>query len=210
MYMKNDPYARLAARYDRSVGSAAALLRTRGMMIFPPREGLKVLDVGCGTGEQLASYAKPGCELIGIDLSPSMLEVASRKLASSARLLLEDATHMSFPDASFDLVTCVLALHEMPAEDRPHVVAECRRVTKSGGHILLIDFHYGPYQFPRGWFYKLFILWAEIGAGREHFSNYRDFIANRGLDSLVESARVSVETRFVFETGIAAIYLLSP
>jgi ubiquinone/menaquinone biosynthesis C-methylase UbiE len=207
--MKNDPYEKIAARYDRLTGSPPVRFRRRGAEIFPPRENLKILDVGCGTGEMLATYAKPGCEMVGIDVSPSMLEVARQKLGSSAKLLLEDATHMSFPDAYFDLVTCMLALHEMPADARPRVLAECRRVTKPGEHILLIDFHYGPYTFPQGRLFKMFIAFAERNAGKEHFAHYREFLAHRGLDSLVEKSGMAVEHRFVFGPGVAAIYLLT-
>jgi ubiquinone/menaquinone biosynthesis C-methylase UbiE len=207
--MQNDPYEKFAARYDRLAGSPPVRFRKAGIEIFPPRENLKILDVGCGTGEMLVTYTRPGCELTGIDVSPSMLDVARQKLGTAARLALEDATHMSFADASFDLVTCMLALHEMPAVDRPRVLKECVRVTKPGGHILLIDFHGGPYPFPRGWLYKMMILLAEKNAGKEHFANYKEFLAHRGLDGLVESSGITVERRFVFPAGIAAIYLLS-
>ena len=208
--MQNDPYVKLAARYDRSVEPAASKLREQGLRVFPPRDGLAVLDVGCGTGTQLGLYARPGCRLVGIDPSPAMLEMARQKLGASAELHLEDATRMSFADGTFDLVTVVLVLHEMNPQIRPQVLKECRRVTKPEGRILVIDFHYGPYTFLRGWLYKAFVIWAELGAGREHFSNYRNFMASRGLDALVAAEHVPVVRRFVFETGIAAIYLLSP
>jgi ubiquinone/menaquinone biosynthesis C-methylase UbiE len=206
--MEKDPYEKFAVRYDRLTGSPPAKFRAGGVAIYPPRENLKILDVGCGTGEMLVTYAKPGCELVGIDRSPSMLDVARQKLGSTAKLLLENATHMSFADGTFDLVTCMLALHEMPAEDRPRVLRECRRVMKPGGHILLIDFHYGPYTFPRGRLYKMLIVFAEMNAGKEHFAHYREFLSHRGLDGLVEGSGITVERRFVFGPGTAAIYLL--
>lgn len=206
--MKNDPYEKVAARYDRLAGSPPVKLRKGGVGVYPPRENLKILDVGCGTGEMLVTYAKPGCELVGIDVSPSMLDVARQKLGASARLLLEDATHMSFADGTFDLVTSMLALHEMSAENRSPVLRECRRVAKPGGHILLIDFHYGPFPFPTGWLYRMLIGLAERNAGKEHFAHYREFLAHRGLDGLVEESGITVERRFVFDAGIAAIYLL--
>jgi ubiquinone/menaquinone biosynthesis C-methylase UbiE len=207
-HMQNDPYAKFAARYDRLTGSFPVRFRMGGVAIFPPRENLKILDVGCGTGEMLVTYAKPGCELVGLDRSPSMLDVARQKLGASARLLLEDATHMSFANGTFDLVTCMLALHEMQAEDRLLVLRECRRVTKPGGHILLIDFHCGPYSFPQGWLYKLLMVFAEMRAGKVHFAHYREFMAHRGLDGLLEGSGITVERRLVFSSGIVAIFLL--
>jgi ubiquinone/menaquinone biosynthesis C-methylase UbiE len=208
VHMESDAYAKNSVRYDRLTEPSASKLRKKGLEVFPPRENLKILDVCCGTGTLLALYARPGCDLVGIDLSPSMLDLARQKLGSSARLLLEDARHMSFPDAQFDLVTIMLALHEMPADTRLRVLGECLRVTKPGGRVLVIDFHYGPYPFPRGWLLKAFIVWAELGAGREHFSHYREFLATRGLDALVEKSGAIVERRFVFDPGVAALYLL--
>jgi 2-polyprenyl-3-methyl-5-hydroxy-6-metoxy-1,4-benzoquinol methylase len=49
-----------------------------GLKMFPPREGMQVLDVGCGTGLQLAGYRQAGCRVTGIDASPAMLQVAGR------------------------------------------------------------------------------------------------------------------------------------
>jgi ubiquinone/menaquinone biosynthesis C-methylase UbiE len=206
--MEKDPYAKFATRYDRLAGSPPVIFRAKAMEICPPRENLKILDVGCGTGEMLRTYGKPGCELTGIDVSPSMLDVARGKLGGSARLMLENAARMSFPDGAFDLVTCMLTLHEMAADDRPRVLAECRRVAKPGGRILLIDFHYGPFSFPRGWLYRMMIRVAERNAGREHFAHYREFLAQQGLDGLVQRSGATVESRFVFDAGIAAIFLL--
>jgi len=208
--MQNDPYARLAGRYDRLVEPAASKVRQIGLRLCPPQEGLSVLDVGCGTGTQLGLYARPGCRLVGIDPSPAMLALARQKLGPAAELLSMDATKMSFAAATFDLVTVAFVLHEMDPEVRLLVLRECRRVAKPGGRILLIDFHYGPYPFPKGWLYKAFVVWSEMGAGRRHFSNYRNFISSRGLDALVEAEHLTVVKKFVVDAGVAAIHLLSP
>jgi ubiquinone/menaquinone biosynthesis C-methylase UbiE len=208
--MEKDPYVNMSEKYDRQVEPSARRLRELGRALFPPRENLKILDVACGTGNQLSLYRMAGCQLFGIDCSPSMLEVARRKFGQSADLRLEDASHMSFASGTFDLVTIVLALHEMPAATRPSVLAESLRVAKPDGRVMVIDFHFGPYAFPKGWAQKLFILIMEMGAGREHFSNYRDFIRHRGLEGLVAEQNSTVEKHFVPATGTAAVYLLKP
>jgi ubiquinone/menaquinone biosynthesis C-methylase UbiE len=208
--MQNDPYAKFAARYDRWVEPTASKVRQLGLRLCPPREGQSVLDVGCGTGTQLGLYARPGCRLVGIDPSPAMLALARQKLGPAAELLSEDATKMSFSDGAFDLVSATFMLHEMDPEARRQVLRECRRVTKPGGRILLIDFHYGPYPFPKGWLYKAFVIWSELGAGRKHFSNYRQFMSTRGLDALVDAEHITAVKRFVVDAGVAAIHLLSP
>ena len=53
-----DAYRHVARWYDRMFGGMHAGLRGIGLKMFPPREGMEVLDAGCGTGIQLAAYRK--------------------------------------------------------------------------------------------------------------------------------------------------------
>lgn len=123
--MKRDAYQLHAKFYDMVYEPAAKRLREAGAKLCRPRENLAILDVGCGTGTQLLLYRMEGCRLFGIDSSPAMLERAKAKLGDLAELLLMDASHMSFADGSFDLVTVVLTLHEMAAPVWTDVVREC-------------------------------------------------------------------------------------
>ena len=206
--MKQDPYRFHARLYDRFYEPAAHRLRAVGLHLYPPRENLSVLDVGCGTGTQLVLYQKTGCRLVGIDLSASMLAIARQKLGTAAELHMLDASHMPFDDATFDLVTMVLVLHEMPSVIRSAVLQECMRVVKADGRIMLMDYHFGPYPPPRGWLWKLVVTLIELSAGLEHFMNYRDFIARQGLDALIRQHQLAVDKSFIFESGVAAVYLV--
>ena len=206
--MKQDPYRTLAKIYDRLCEPSANLLRRIGLQVFPPRENLAILDIGCGTGTQLALYSRPGCRLFGVDTSASMLAAARRKLGESAKLRQEDASSLNFPDGMFDLVTMVLVLHEMPASLRPAVLSECRRVVKADGRVLIIDFNFGPYPFPMGYIWRLLRRFFEIIAGREHYANYLDFRKRGGLEPLINEAHFSVDKKVTSEHKVAAVYLL--
>ena len=208
--MENDAYSRLSRSYDRWVEPAASKVRELGMRLCPPAEGLSILDVGCGTGTQLALYNRPGCRLVGVDPSPAMLELARRKLGTSAELRPADAACLPFADGTFDLVSVTFVLHEMEPEQRVRVLRECRRVTRPGGRILLMDFHNGPYPFPRGWLYKAFVIWSELGAGRRHFTNYRQFMSTRCLDGLLAGENLAAARRLVVSSGVAAVHVISP
>jgi len=206
--MAKDPYSFHAPFYDRLYEPAAHRLRSVGLTLYPPRNNLSVLDIGCGTGTQLALYQRPGCSLTGLDLSPAMLAVARRKLGAAAELHLGDASQLPFPEALFDLVTIVLVLHEMPFLLRSAVLQECSRVVKPGGRIMLMDYHFGPYPLPRGWLWKMAVMAMELSAGRRHFANYRDFIARRGLEGLVSRPQLIVERKWLAESGVAAVYVV--
>jgi demethylmenaquinone methyltransferase/2-methoxy-6-polyprenyl-1,4-benzoquinol methylase len=137
-----------------------------------------------------------------------MFEQAKAKLGEDANLHFGDASNMPYPDNHFNLITSSTVLHEMPAEVRSNVLEEAKRVLKDNGHILLIDFHTGPFKPLKGWFYKGIITIAEISAGREHFKNYRQFMRTGGLKTLLDKHRLTIEKQKILSGGNMVIYLL--
>ena len=98
-----------------------------------------VLELAVGTGRNLRHYP-PGVRLTGIEFSPGMLELARKKAAAvrpDADLREGNAEALDFPDASFDTVTCTLALCTIP-DDRA-AVAEAMRVLRPGGRLVLLE-----------------------------------------------------------------------
>lgn len=205
-----DAYRNIAGIYDRLFESMNRGLRLAGIRMFRPSKGMNILDVGCGTGSHLELYQRYECNLYGIDLSPSMLAVARVRLGDSIQLDLGDATNMPYEDHRFDLIISMLSLHEMAEQTRSGVLSEMKRVLKDDGRILLIDFHPGPYQPLQGWLSKLIILFSELAAGREHFKNYRQFMATKGLSTLATVHDLGVEKQNILAGGTFAIYLVTP
>lgn len=178
--------------------------------MLPPQPGMKVLDIGCGTGSHLRLYQQAGCEVFGIDTSPSMLQQARQNLDEAVELYYGDASRMPYPDHHFDLILSSTVLHEMAPAVRSKVLDEAKRVLKRNGRILIIDFHPGPLKFPKGWFYKAAINIAEFLAGREHFKNSRQFLRNGGLLPLVEGKGFVVINRRILTGGNMIVCLLRP
>ena len=206
--MKKDPYRHFAQRYDSLFQPMNSGLIAIGMKLNPPQAGMHILDVGCGTGTQLAMYQQTGCVVTGIDKSPSMLQVAKQKLGNTAVIQKADATQMPFADNSFDLVTATLVIHEMAPAVRDEVIAEIKRVMKENGRILFTDFHPGPLRFPKGWTSKIFITISEILAGRDHFRHYRHFMAQQGMPPLVAKHGLTIEEQKIVSGGNMGIFLL--
>jgi ubiquinone/menaquinone biosynthesis C-methylase UbiE len=92
--------------------------------------GLRLLDVGCGTGHHMARLRARGFEVAGVDGSPEMLEHA-RALNPESDIRHADVEQISFPDASFDVVLCVEVLRYLPSSSR--CIAEMARVLRPGG-----------------------------------------------------------------------------
>ncbi|MEQ1730764.1 MAG: class I SAM-dependent methyltransferase [Vicinamibacterales bacterium] len=110
---------------------AAQLVRHAGV-----KAGQRVLDVGCGTGVAAISAARLGARVVGLDLTPALLERA-RENARIAGVDIEwhegDAEQLPFPDGSFDVVISQFGHIFAP---RPDVtVSEMLRVLRSGGTI---------------------------------------------------------------------------
>jgi ubiquinone/menaquinone biosynthesis C-methylase UbiE len=206
--MSEDPYRRVAGIYDRLFEPLNRRLRLLGVRMYPPEQGMKVLDIGCGTGVHLDIYRRSGCELYGIDNSPSMLGIAKSRLGEDADLRLGDATNMPYASNTFDLIVCMLVLHEMDQMTRLSVIAEMKRVLKGDGRMLLIDFHAAHARFLKGWLTKPVIFLSELAAGRRHFHNYRHFMSIRGLSGLIAESQLAEEQRKVVAGGTLALHVV--
>jgi ubiquinone/menaquinone biosynthesis C-methylase UbiE len=106
------------------------------------RPGDVVLDVGCSGGylaRKLAA-AGPGGRVVGVDPSAAAIGYARRKAGPAMTFTVGTAQDLPLLDASFDVVTCTLAMHHVPARKRADALAEMFRVTRPGGHLLIADF----------------------------------------------------------------------
>ena len=207
--MQNDPYKNAVKHYDKLLQKIMDENRKIGLKMFPPKKGMRILDVGCGTGLSLKNYQAYECEIFGIDLSPSMVEAARTKLGENADIRVGDVSELPYPNNFFDLALTWVTLHEVSPSVRLKAVQEMIRVTKTNGHILLYDFHFGPTSFPKGWMKKAIRFVFEISAGGDHFKNFRHFIANKGLMPLIESCELQIKAEY-YDDNVYAIFLVSP
>ncbi len=205
---EGDPYRRVAGLYDAIFERMNLGLRRIGVGMKRPQHGMQVLDIGCGTGAHLELYKKHGCDLYGIDTSPSMLDVARKKLGDGAVLKIADAGNIPFDDETFDLVLSMLTLHEMDPEIRSAATREAARVTKRDGRILFIDYRKGRLTFPSGWFAKSIIFVAELAAGKRHFRNYRQHLSTGGLTGQIDKKVFAIEQQKVVAGGAFSLVLL--
>ena len=199
--MGKHAYFLTAKLYDIFVEPFNQGLRAIGLKMCPPKEGLRVLEVGCGTGANLARYNEGGCEVFGVDLSPSMLVIAREKVGHAGTLCRTDATLLPCRGQFFDIAIAMLTLHEMDAAVRSRVLDEMLRVLKPDGCLLLIDFHTGPLSFPKGWLKKVPVFIFELAGGKHHFRNYRQFLTTGGLQNLLKEKQIFIQEEKIVGGG---------
>lgn len=110
----------------------------------------EALDVGCGSGSFARELAGRARRVVGIDLSPAMIELARRRSAHLPNLefAIQDATTCELPPGRFDCVTSVAMLHHVPL--RP-MILRLRAAVAPGGVLLVqdLDDSTGLVDFPR-------------------------------------------------------------
>lgn len=106
------------------------------------RENVRVLDVGCGSGQLAIALARRRevREVTGIDIADTQIHLArenTERLGLDINFLVADAAEMPFSDASFDVVVSTMSLHHW--EQPESALREIRRVLAPGGSLLLLD-----------------------------------------------------------------------
>ncbi len=137
-------FATIADRYDFiTVALSYGLDRQwkrRVVGRIAPRHGMRVLDLATGTGDIAFALSGGGAEVVGLDLTKRMIELAdAKKNGRSVRFLVGDMLALPFPDRSFDAVTVGYGLRNVP--DLALAIDEISRVTKPGGRLVSLDFN---------------------------------------------------------------------
>ena len=168
-----------------------------------------ILDLCCGTGNQLNLLSKHGFRnLYCLDISDSMLEIAKRN-NSSIKIYNENAIKTSFNNASFDIVIISFAIHEKDRNTQQALIDEAYRIIKKGGFMLVVDYVFDNKTTKFG---RIVINIIERIAGREHYINFKSYIQKDGLLSLIEKDKFKLikYNRMSFGAVTISIYQKIP
>ena len=101
------------------------------------RPGMSVLELGCGTGYFTRELARSGADVVAIDISRDLLEIAKANCsAPNVRYEIQNAYELTYPHAAFDSVVGSSVLHHLEIEE---AIREIYRVLKPGGTIYFTE-----------------------------------------------------------------------
>jgi len=135
-----------AHQSEREHGSWKELLKT----ILGPAGGLKVLDVGTGTGVIALALAAAGQQVTALDLTAEMVEKAKANAERRGLVVdfrIGDAEKLPFADNTFDVVISKWLLWTLPTPEK--AVSEWQRVLRRGGRLIIIDGNW--WDFRKSW-----------------------------------------------------------
>jgi SAM-dependent methyltransferase len=132
----------------------------------------RALDAACGTGRHARRLVELDHDVLGIDLTPEMLERAVLRVPK-ARFLEADLLRIPVTDEELDLVVCGLALSHLA--DLRAGIAELARVLRPGGRLVISVLH--PFQAHLGWHAPFTDPSGERGFICEHAHRHADYLA---------------------------------
>lgn len=146
-------YNKIAGVYDLLSERSEQPMRAAGLEKLAVKPGESVLEIGFGTGHvlvELAKFVGPMGKVFGIDLSEKMVAMAqhalakedlamgNKDLADRVQLICGDAEQLPYGHQTMDAVIMSFTLELFDTSDIPRVLAECQRVLRPGGRIVVV------------------------------------------------------------------------
>jgi len=165
------------------------------------KPGERVLDIGCGTGDQAIYFAKKGAVVTGIDIDQEMISCALKKKEKEGLNVYfqgGDARNLPFLDPVFDVAVISLVLHEIENKDRDKVISEMKRVVKKDGRLIFVDFNCPLPKSMISFSVKL----VEFFAGRNHWHNFKNYLKEGGILKILERNKLKPEKVECLKSGL--------
>jgi demethylmenaquinone methyltransferase / 2-methoxy-6-polyprenyl-1,4-benzoquinol methylase len=148
-------FDRIAKVYDRMNGLMTAGMhhrwRARAADLAAVGPGKRALDVATGTGDMAVALRARGADVVGLDFSEAMLELARAK-APDVHFQSGNALSLPYSDSQFHAVTVGFGARNF--SDLDAGLAELTRVTRAGGRVVVLEIT-APQKPPLSWFFRL-------------------------------------------------------
>ncbi|MFO7830236.1 MAG: methyltransferase domain-containing protein [Bacteroidales bacterium] len=169
----------LASIYDFILYPFLNKTRQKTAKIINQLNPESLIDICCGTGNQLKYLNHTKIKLTGIDNSAEML-----KAAKNLNCYNQDAREIQFPDKEFEMALIQLALHEKSFDDQKKIIEEIYRILKMKGYLVIMDYDIGNQTSKSA---KYIINIIEYLAGKEHYGYFKEYHKNNGVTKLINT-----------------------
>ena len=185
-----------AKKLDNMLRAESESIKYLRTTLLQPLRG-RVLEVAVGSAPNLPHYSAE-VDLVGLDWSPRMLELAREKAKGRVKLVEGDLCRLPFEDSSFDAVVCTFGL--CSTLQPMQALAEMRRVVKSEGLVVLLE-HGAADSWYESWQLRL--------------SHYKDLCTsgcnnNQDVDQMVLASGLHIVQRWREDKGRIYAYTLKP
>ncbi len=187
-----DEYKSTASFYDRCLTPLLRELRTDVRTYVHHRGYRRIIDICCGTGDQLKLLEDGAVELVGVDNSISMLARARRNCSDAVSLHLADAGQVEFPAHHFDCGIISFSLHEKHESSRDIIYTNSRRLIRQGGSLIVCDYSAAPSGAKGHLLANFLIPIIERCAGKAHYRNYLSWMRRGGLEKFLQDRDQSI------------------
>jgi len=177
-----DEYQTTACLYDFLLSRPLRPIRLNILSFIKAHNHRRILDICCGTGEQLRLLSQHDHDLTGIDASAGMLKQARKKSSESITYMHMDGTQIDFPPELFDCTIISFGLHEKKKENHDLLFDKGLRMVRPKGHIILCDFSQVGNSFTSKLVGNILLPIIERSAGMDHFNNYQNWMRQGALE----------------------------
>lgn len=148
-----------------------------------------IIDVGCGTGRFSFTIADKAKKVVGIDLSSKNITAANQTLQKNPNnkisFLHTKLSNLISQNHHFNYAVMTYVIHEVNPEERIQLLSEMAQIADK----III----GDYLVPTNkGFWGMLNEVVEFAAGKEHYTNFKHYVANDGLLSLTKSANLKI------------------
>ncbi len=165
--------------------------------LLPTTNGAKILDLGCGTGLELEPYFRlnPSVQIMGIDLTESMLNVLKAKFPEKdLSLICGSYFDVPFEENAFDAAVSVESLHHFTKEEKVPLYMKLCKALKDGGYFILTDYFALSDIDEKSFRNELLRLKKEQGIDDNEFYHYdTPLTVEHETEALLEAGFSSVE-----------------
>lgn len=131
-----ESYDEVAHKYDEVYGDNLIYQNELDDFLRYINAGSKILDVGCGSGNVVNYLVEKGFDVVGIDISPNMIDIAKRK-NTVAKFELMDMRDMTFMNSSFDSIVSIFSLVHLTKQEVPEILKKFNDLLRKDGNLFV-------------------------------------------------------------------------